>query len=175
MGAKATFDILSRTITLTEAPTLIDGEWVVNVDVKVDLYSDGKEDWLADETLRRLRFPLTAVGGQARPGGKIGTSYFLSADWKIVPYDFAGTPYRLQVSGNLYSEDGRSTVRLTTQPVMVELNLSALVEVEFAESGAAAAIAEAVWSTDLSSYTVLGTAGYVVRRVLTAVRSLFAM
>ena len=58
MGAKVTFDHITRIIQVDQAPTLIDGQQVVELNVKEDVYSDGKEDWLADPVnLRKLRFP----------------------------------------------------------------------------------------------------------------------
>jgi hypothetical protein len=99
MGSKATFDPLTRIITLTEAP---DSNGDVLLDIKVDLYSDGKEDWVADESLRRLIFPLSAVGGNPIPGGALGSSFFIRADWKIRPYN---ADHRLLVEGNLYAAD----------------------------------------------------------------------
>lgn len=99
MGAKATFDPLTRIIALTESP---DANGDVVFDVAVDLYSDGKEDWVAEEDLRRLRFPVRSVGGDPKPGGYLGSTFFLASDWKIRPYD---ADHRLIVVGNLYSED----------------------------------------------------------------------
>jgi hypothetical protein len=105
MGAKATFDSLTRVITLTEAP---DENGDVTVDVQVDLYSDGKEDWRQNESLRRLVFPIKAVGGVSKPGGKKqGTSYFIRSDWKIQPYS---ADHRLIIEGDLSSEDGSDPV-----------------------------------------------------------------
>jgi len=178
MGAKATFDILTRTITLTEAPVIEGADSVVDIDVRVDLYSDGKEDWQASAVLRKLAFPIQAVGGQAKPGGQLGTTYFLQSDWKIIPYDAS---HRLRIDGNLYKVDGSGLV--APQPgrsIIVELNVSSLVETVSTGGGGGgtvdnAAIAAAVWSTDLSSYTVLGTAGYVVRRIMRAVQALLGL
>lgn len=126
MGAKATFNSVTRIITLTETPTVTGGENVVNLNVKVDLYSDGKEDWLASETLRKLRFPITGIGGQSRPGGFLGSSFFIASDWKIQPFN---SSHRLLIDGNFYSEDGTSPfLNVTGETVKIEQNLSAIVE-----------------------------------------------
>ena len=127
MGAKATFDPLTRIIQLTEAP---DGNGDVTLDVQVDLYSDGKEDWVANENLRRLRFPIRTVAGDSVPGGKaLGDAYFLASDWKIRPYN---ADHRLIVVGDFWSEDGSDpyldTVGAYTCRVMQEYStLSRLV------------------------------------------------
>lgn len=60
MGAKVTFNEVTKIIEIDEAPD-VDGE--VFIDVKTDLYSDGKEDWVANENLRKFQFPISAVGG----------------------------------------------------------------------------------------------------------------
>jgi len=106
MGAKATFNSVTRIIKLTEAPSLIDGELVVELDVKIDLYGDQKEDWLANPTtLRKVRPPFSVIGGQTTPTGKAGNTFFQRSDWKIEPYDAS---HILRISGNLYSADGQS-------------------------------------------------------------------
>jgi len=101
VGAKAIFDSVTRVIQLTEAP---DANGDVNIDVQVDLYSDGKEDWVASEGLRRVVFPIATTGGNPLPGAKsLGSVYFLRPDWKIQPYD---ADHRLIVSGDFYATDG---------------------------------------------------------------------
>lgn len=116
MGEKVTFDPLTRIITIDEAP---DGNGEVFIDVKVDLYSDGKEDWVATENLRRLNFPIEAVGGQDLPGSKsLGTTFFLASDWKIRPYEASHT---LRVNGNLYSVDGTDPILATVGAFAVRI------------------------------------------------------
>ena len=112
------------------------GDLLVIIDVKVDLYSDGKEDWQSTEQLRRLRYPIRGVGGDARPGGALGSTFFLASDWKIQPYN---SSQRLRINGNFYSEDG--TTPFLTVPgenVFLEQELSAIVEVEDAPGGGGA-------------------------------------
>ena len=103
MGAKATFDPVTKIIKLTEAP---DGDGNVFLDVQVDLYGDMKEDWLNDPSLRWATPPITSVGGNPLPGSKtLGDTYFLDSEWKIEPYD---ADQVLTVNGNFYSQDGTS-------------------------------------------------------------------
>ena len=128
MGAKATFDSITRIITLTEAPTLVNGEMVVEFDIKIDLYSDGKEDWKASEALRKLRFPVRATGGDDLPGSKaLGSTFFLANDWKVKPYE---ADHVLLVNGNFYSEDGTSPFIQTTGTwnVFLQQAVSSLVD-----------------------------------------------
>ena len=106
MGQKVTFYPTSKIIQVTSTPVIDNNEWVVDIDVKIDLYSDGKEDWKSDPTLNKLKFPIRAVGGDALPGSKsLGSTFFLESGWKIKPYAFSHT---MRVNGNLYSEDGTS-------------------------------------------------------------------
>lgn len=106
MGAKATFNHVTRIIKLIEAPTLIDGELRVGINVSIDLYSDQKEDWLANpSTLRKLRPPITVIGGQTTPIGFAGNTYFLANDWNVELYD---SDQILTVDGNFFKSDGTS-------------------------------------------------------------------
>jgi hypothetical protein len=155
MAAKVTFDPVTRIITVTQAPVLVDDEWIIPFDIRADLYSDGKRDWLANEDLRRLIFPIRAVGGDSRPGGALGSTFFLKADWKIALFE---ATHRFLVAGNFYSEDGKSPFRPPAGPytVMVEQNLSAIVEVT---AGFPAATAAAVWNAPIASHLTPGSAG----------------
>lgn len=124
MGVRVTFDPTTKIIQVTEAP--VGG--VVNLDVKVDLYSDGKEDWRASASLFKYRFPIRAVGGDPLPGSKaLGSTFFLAPGWTIRPYE---ADHRLIVNGNLYVEDGSSpyTTTVGTYNVLIEAEVSSLVD-----------------------------------------------
>jgi hypothetical protein len=134
MGQKVTFDPVARVITLDVAPVLIGGDLIVDIDVAIDLYSDGKEDWQATESLRRLEFPLRAVGGDPLAGGKkLGSTFFIASDWKIAPHE---SSHRLRVEGNFYSEDGSNPFMVTAGAfnVFLERDVSVLVESALAQS-----------------------------------------
>jgi len=124
MAAKVTFDSATKIITVTQAPD-VDG--FVDLDVKADLYSDGKEEWLADATLNKFRFFMQAIGGQEKPGGYVGTTFFLKYGWKLRPYEASHT---LRISGNLYTDDGSSPVVPTVgaYTVLAQVDVSAIVE-----------------------------------------------
>lgn len=137
MGAKVQFDELTKTINVTQAPD-VNGD--IDIDVKADLYSDGKEDWVNNENLRKFLFPISAVGGNPLPGEKaLGTTFFLASDWKIKPY---AANHRLTVNGNLYAEDGSDifldpdgayTVRIMQQvSSLVDSTVQQLAEIEHA-------------------------------------------
>lgn len=135
MGEKVNFNEITKIIEITEVP--VDDE--IFIDVKTDLYSDGKEDWVANENLRKFQFPITAVGGNPLPGEKaLGSTFFLASDWKIRPYN---SSHRLTINGNLYSEDGSDpfldplgsyTVRIMQQvSSLVDSTVQQLSEIEY--------------------------------------------
>jgi hypothetical protein len=143
MANHVDYDTDKRIIYVTTAPTLIDGDWVVNLDVKVDLYSDSKEDWLANDTLNKFHFPIRSVGGDDLPGEKsLGATFFLDSDWKVKPYEAS---HVFKINGNFYSEDGTSPFVSTSgvYNIMVINTVSSLVdsivqqqaEIEYASFG----------------------------------------
>lgn len=124
MGQKVTFDSANKIVQINEAPT----NGVVDIDVKVDIYSDGKEDWKSDSTLNKFLFPVTAIGGDPLPGSKkLGTTFFLEYGWKIRPYEGS---HQLNVNGNLYSRDGSNpfTTTVGTYNVQIISSVSSLVD-----------------------------------------------
>lgn len=124
MAAKVTFNPTTKIITVTQAP--VGG--IVSVDVKIDLYSDGKEDWKSDANLTKFRFPIRAVGGDPLPGNKfLGSTFFLLYGWKIRPYEASHT---MNVNGNLYTEDGSSPYVSTigTFNIAIVSSVSSLVD-----------------------------------------------
>lgn len=99
IGAKATFDATTKIIQLTEAPS----NGLVEFDIKIDLYSDGKEDWITTPNLTKLPFPLRPVGGDPITDiEELGSTFFLDPAWKIRPYE---ANHKLLVEGNFYAED----------------------------------------------------------------------
>ncbi len=139
MGAKVQFLPETRIIQITTAPVLVDGEMVVDIDVKTDLYSDGKEDWVTTDGLISYPFPLRSVGGDPLPGSKkLGSTFFLAEGWKIKPYN---ADQVLNINGNLYREDGKSPYTVTddshtvgiisTVSSLVDSTVQQLAEIEY--------------------------------------------
>lgn len=117
-----TFDYANRWI-VPSGPIL---SGLISLDVQRDLYSFGKEQWLADPDLHKFRFPITAIGGQEVSAGLLGTTYLLTDGWRINP-DIA-TSYSLQIVGNIFTDTGLS-VALPVAMVNVQQVVSTLVEV----------------------------------------------
>ena len=140
MGAKVNFNEITKIITVTLPP---DASGEIYIDVKEDLYSDGKEDWVNNENLRKFTFPIGSVGGDNLPGSKaLGATFFLASDWKIRPYEAS---HKFVINGNLYSRDGSDpflntlgtyTVRIIQQvSSLVDSTIQQLSEIEYASFG----------------------------------------
>ncbi len=143
MAAKVTFTVPEKIIYIHSAPVQEGSDWVIDIDVKEDLYSDGKEDWRTGGVLTGFDFPLRAVGGDALPGSKaLGSTFFLASDWKIRPYEGSHT---LRVNGNMYSEDGSSpfiptvgifnVTIISTVSSLVDSTVQQLAEIEYISFG----------------------------------------
>ena len=155
--SKISFDIVTRVISITVAPTLIDGENVITLDIEKELYSQGKIDWVSDETLRKLKYPITSTGGDTLPGSKnLGATFFINSDWKIAPHEGS---HRFVINGNFYSKDGTSPFNRTignynifleqTVSSLVDSTVSQLSEIEYSLYGGGVSIDEINGTTDL--------------------------
>lgn len=124
MAAKITFNPATRRVEVTLAP---DANGLIVLNVKEDLYSDGKEDWLADATLNKMRFPVQPIGGNPIPLGVVGDSYILENGWKIAPYE---ADHTLRIVGNLFAAEEPLVVdTVGNYRVRVQEQVSTLVEV----------------------------------------------
>jgi hypothetical protein len=103
MGTKVTFDPATRIIQVDTVPVLDGSDYVVDINVEADLYSDGKEDWKTDADLNRLKFAFKSAGGDQTPDGYLGSTFFLENNWKIRPYE---GDHWFRIDGNLFSRDG---------------------------------------------------------------------
>lgn len=156
MANHVDYDTDKRIIYVTTAPTLVDGDWTVDLDVKIDLYSDMKEDWKDNNSLNKFYFPMRSVGGDDLPGSKqLGATFFLASDWKIRPYE---SSHVFKVNGNLYSEDGTSPFTQTsgTYNIMVINTVSSLVDSTVAQLSE---IEYASFNGGVTINTVTGSAG----------------
>jgi hypothetical protein len=118
MAAKVTVDPVNKLIVAKAG--------VTELDVQVDLYSDLKEDWLANASGELgFDFPFyQSVGGNFLATGKnLDGYYFLKSGWRIRPDE---DDHELLVSGNLYSgeepAEPLTTTTLGDYTVMVVLN-----------------------------------------------------
>jgi hypothetical protein len=94
MGAKVTFDPVNKFIIV--------GSGIVELDVRVDMYSDAKEDWLTNSTLQKFEFPFRPIGGDFITQDKIVTPrYFVASGWRIKPDE---RTHELLIVGDLFSD-----------------------------------------------------------------------
>jgi hypothetical protein len=128
MGLKATFDPVTKIVSLTEAPS----NGLVTIDVQTDLYSCAKEDWLAEDDLNKLLFLFrSSFGGQPLGGGlKAGTYYFMDniSGWRIKPYE---ADHELVINGNLFGTDPDAPIFapvIGDFTVVIRLNTSQLTQ-----------------------------------------------
>ena len=90
MGLRANFNVLTRNIELLDAP--VGG--IASIDFRVDLFSDAKEDWLAnanDERSHRFPFVTAQSAGTTIPGGTEEPIFYRLRNgleaWRILPFD----------------------------------------------------------------------------------------
>src|SRR3990167_3731665 len=96
MAAKLTYDTTNKLFILNSG--------VIALDVKIDVYSDVKEDWKDDASLTKFKFPILGIGGQDIGGGQTISPYYqLLYGWKIRPQEANHT---LTVTGNVITDDG---------------------------------------------------------------------
>ncbi|NOQ18063.1 MAG: hypothetical protein GQ507_02330 [Dehalococcoidales bacterium] len=78
MASKVTFDSVNKLIICKTG--------VTELDAKVDIYSDAKEDWRTDTTLNKFRFIFRSIGGDDTAPGETAPLYsFIKYGWKIRP------------------------------------------------------------------------------------------
>jgi hypothetical protein len=159
MGEKVTFHPATKIIQIDIAPVLEGDDWVVDIDAKIDLYSDGKEDWLVDSDLNKLKFAMASSGGDAKPGGELGATFFMEHNWKIRPYE---GDHWLRIDGNLFARDGSNPFVKTIGDynVVITQNVSDIVEVVSSDLGE---VASAVWDDDISGRVIPKSAATAVK------------
>ena len=86
MAVKVTFDTANRLIICNIG--------VVLLDIRVDLYSDAKEDWesgaldIGAVRLNMFKFPFRVIGGDDTAPGEIAPLYaYLTEGWRIRPQE----------------------------------------------------------------------------------------
>ena len=121
-----------------------------------EVYSRWK-DWLQDDPTRLKYLPAfnNSVGGESLGSGTlVGAYYFLQNGWKIRPQE---ADHQLSVSGNLFpipDTAGLFEDTLGNFQVIVGMRTSSLTQtVVTSATTNASAIANAVWSEDLSTRT----------------------
>jgi hypothetical protein len=140
------------------------------LNVREDLYSDGKEDWLATPALQGSLFPIRPIGGDQVPGRIIGDSYVLENGWHIMPYE---ADHELLIVGNLFTQFpplvldtiGDFTVRVTSEvSTLVEVRETGVSGLTPTESAALLQIAVDLASVD-GEVTLMNDGVFGAKRV----------
>jgi len=133
---------------------------VTSIDVKIDLYSDYKEEILLGDNSKWLQ-AIRVTGGDPIPGSSLGGTFFLMNGWKIRPQE---ADHVLVLDGNLYldsTETGDICVpTLGSYNVMVRQIVSNIINVVATSGSSPSAIATAVWS-DPSATTMSSSIDYI--------------
>jgi len=104
VGVKATFDPTVQRIYLHSGETTFD--------VKIDFYSDAKEDWRYTEGFPKYEFPFEIVGGNPTiPGQSITPYFFLTEDWHLQPFE---ADAEITLIGNIFRSLGGAIAKPTS-------------------------------------------------------------
>lgn len=136
-------------------------------DVRVDLYSDAKEHWIADDTANKFTFPFidpatgrtTAQGGpdiDPIAGTSIPTYVYLENGWRVRPDE---ADHTLGVTGGILLVQGGGDPFVDTLGAFtVRINYQQPVQAIVVASGSVtpAAIAAAVWQEVFAVYASKG-------------------
>ena len=151
MGTKITFEPIKRKFVCDGPPV----SGVIEIDLQVDLYSDGKEDWLVDGTLNVMRFPIDALGGNPFGSTTFGDAYLITDGWTFKPYE---GDHVLRLVGDVGTDDGRQLVdtSIGSFTITIEYAQSAIVKVvETGTSGLTATESQALIDIDTNVDTLL--------------------
>jgi len=131
MAVKVTVDLANKRLVVKAGVTSLDSE--------VDLYSDLKEDWIANANGELgFEFPFRTIGGDPIGGGlEAGAFFFLRNDlgWRLRPDE---ANHELLVAGNLYGESATLPLFVPTlngSTVAIELERSSLTQEKQVGSG----------------------------------------
>ena len=136
---KVTFDAANKLILINPG--------VVNLSVKIDLYSDMKE-WMkfveTDNT--RLRPGIKAIGGQPISDvEKLGDTYFLQYGWRVKPWNGHSS---ITLDGNIYTtEQDRPIIPDDNGVDAVSLKVSSLTNTVIVDTAVALDTEAPIWDS----------------------------
>lgn len=162
MGVKATFYPEATPYKLIEFDLVTPVSSRVNANAQTDLYSDAKEDWLANPALMNFEFPFTTIGGNELSDVlEAGDYYFLRTDlgWRIRPNE---ADHTFTLTGNVYPIDPADDIIVPTSSaatVATILERSQLTQTVVDQINQTAS---AVWATPVDG-VVSGSFGEVMR------------
>jgi len=172
VGSKITFDPVYREFVVTQPP---DADGYIDIDLNIDLYSDAKEDWLADPNLQKLRFPIDPKGGDPFGSIKLGEAFLILYGWHFRPYEANHT---LRLAGDIGTAGGWLLIHDTVGAynVRAEYQTSSITVLrEVGTSGLTAAESQALLDIAADQATItadIATISANVITVLTAITDL---
>ncbi len=141
---KVTFDPIERLVIINPGET--------NINVQRDIYSASKE-WLKTEDNFRFKRPMRTAGGDLIPGGgKLGTTFFMTNNWRILVQE------GVTIDGNLYSDNFASPFVVPDNVNVVRSKFTSLVDNANVVVPTAQQNAAAVWGALIAEFISSGTA-----------------
>lgn len=151
----------------------------VDIDVKIDIYSNWKE-WVKIRDNLKFQTAIRSVGGDPineEQGRYLGSTFFLTNGWKMRTWE---ADHKLSVVGNLYADQsniyGTNLFVPTQDPHNIEIILTVsnitevtkpTVIVSGIEIPTAQEISTAVWNTPVIGNSTTGTFGeFISKRLL---------
>lgn len=150
---------------------------IISCDLGVDTFSAAEiysrwKDWvLLEDNIKFINAFDSSVGGEPIGGGAfVGQYFFLANGWKIRPQE---ADHTLIVEGNLFSVPNTAGLFISTIGtfnILIATRTSALTQQVLITPDPityAPAIADAVWTEDLSNEQTVDTAGDIIKKTKT--------
>jgi len=134
---------------------------VTSIDIKSHLYSSWKQ-WMLNRDNTKYLAAMRGVGGDPTiPGRFLGSTFFLINGWKIRTWE---GNHRLEVDGNLFSDDGANPFvpTLGDWNIVTSLTTSNLIDTIDTDPGS---IAADVWNASLEVHKLDKTFGDLVQKI----------
>lgn len=161
MASKVTFDSVNKLIICKSG--------ITELDAKVDIYSDTKEDWQIDATLNKFRFIFRSIGGDDTAPGEIAPLYsFIKFGWRIRPDE---ADHTLNITNGAILVEGDTSADPFVDTVgdfTVRIRMYVPVKATIVASGSGVTeqdktdIISGVWDKDTASHQIAGSFGKTV-------------
>lgn len=145
-----------------ENKLILVNDGVTDLDWGVDVYSTWKR-WAQERDNAKFLPAMRSVGGDPKPGGALGATYFLMNGWRLRTWS---GDHRLSINGNVYTEEGNPITVPAIGNYNIELVLNLSAEV-YAADPDLVALRDAFWALDRDDAgAVANSIGEYVRKTL---------
>lgn len=125
MATKVIFDTATKTIKIKTG--------ITSIDFQVDVFSDGKKDWLSDSALNKFTFPIVSIGGNDAGEGKVvEPTFFIREGWQIEP---ASEDHEITIYGNIFHFENLAVVKVPTGSYAIFLKMSTTISPDRTDPG----------------------------------------